>query len=241
MPTQDYTISHTGSVLGDDSVDRMQNQTSPQRETPVLAFECPDNFDSVQFVGRRDPTRFIPRTMQSATLTDDDASGALEEGERTIALAGTIQPITGEKDVADQPYPVVEAVNVTQGTEIDPETEITVDYAANEVVIDEGAVAAGDDVKVYPILADGTLKLYTTNALGQTEGPVYPWDFPLRRFHDMKQDKRGTEINLHGSATVETFEEIEVHIDSPQALVWEDADYPGAYVSEFEQDVAITF
>lgn len=241
MPTQNYTISHTGSVLGDDAVTRAENQTSPQRETPVLSFECPDNFDSIQYVGRRDATRFIPRTMQSATVADDDNSGTLEDGELTISLDATIQPVTGETAIDEQPYPVVEAVNVTQGTELDPETDLDVDYAANTVTIHSDVVADGDTVKVYPILADGTLKLYTANALGQTEGPVYPWDFPLRRFHDMKQDKRGTEINLHGSATVETFDEIEVHVDSPHPVVWEDADYPGAYVSEFEQDVAISF
>jgi hypothetical protein len=241
MPTQNYTISHTGSVLGDGQVTPAQNQVAPQRETTVVSFECPDNFDAIQYVGRRDATRFEPRTVESATITDDDASGDLEEGERTVALSAELQPITGETDVDEQPYPVVEAVNTTQGTTLDPETDLTIDYAANEVVVADSAVADGDTVKFYPVLTEGTIKFYTTNALGQTEGPVYPWDFPVRRFADMPQDKRGTELNLNGSVTVETFEEIEVRLDSPRQIVWEDADHPDAYVSKFEQDVSISF
>lgn len=239
MATQPYTISHTGSVLGDDAVDAQQNQTSPQRETPVLTFECPDNFDKIDYVGRRDPTRFIPRTVESFTIGDDDGDAALQTDERTVDVSAELQPITGETEMAEQPYPVVEAVNVTQGVEIDT-ADLTVDYAANTVEIADSAVAIDDDVKVYPVVVEGTLKFYTANALGQTEGPVYKWDFPLRRFADMPQDKRGTEINLNGSATIETFDELQVHIDSPHAVTWTDADYPGAFVSSFEQDVTIS-
>jgi hypothetical protein len=33
MATQQYTIGHTGSVVGDSHVTRSQNQVAPQRET----------------------------------------------------------------------------------------------------------------------------------------------------------------------------------------------------------------
>lgn len=240
MPTQPYTISHTGTVVGADSIERAANQVNPQRETEVVSFECPKNYDAINYVGSRDPTRFKPRTMESFTVTDDDASGALEEGERTLDLTAEIQPINGEPDLTEQAYPTVRVVNATQGAEIDV-AGLTVDYAAGTVVVPEADVADGDTVKAYPIIVEGTLKFYGTNALGQTEGPVYPWDFPIRRFADMPQDKRGTEINLQGSLEIETFDVMEVRVDAPHEVVWTDADYPEAYVSEFEQDVTISF
>jgi hypothetical protein len=240
MPTEAYTISHTGSTVGSGNVTRDQNQVAPQRETEILAFECPDNYDSISYVGQRDATRFQPRSMEQATIQDADASGSLEEGERTVALSADLQPINGETAIDEQQYPVVEVVNVTQSTEIQPE-DFTVDYAANEVTISSDAVNDGDDVKVYPVVTEGELKFYGVNALGQQEGAVDSWGFPLRRFADMKQDKRGTEINIGGSIIWETFETFEVRLDSPRQLVWTDSDHPAAYVSTFEQDVQITF
>jgi hypothetical protein len=179
--------------------------------------------------------------MESADITDDDGNGALEDGERTVALSTDFIPVTGEPDVADADYPPVEAVNVTQGTTLDPVDDLTLDYAANEVTVAESAVADGDTVKFFPIITEGTLKFHAINALGQREGAVYPWGFPLYRWHDMPQDKRGTEITLAGRLAFDRNESMQVMIDSPRQVVWEDADHPDAYVSTFEQDVEITF
>lgn len=228
MPTEDYTISHTGTVLGTSSVTRAQNQVSPQRETPVLTLTCPDNFDSITAVFQRDPTRFIPRSVE--TFSGDGAT-------TTFSLTSNIQPVVGETEIADQPYPVAVAVVVGSGEQ----TIDSVDYAANSVTLASAPASGTDNVKIYPILTEGTLKFRGINALSQVVGPVYPWTFPLYRWHDMKQDKRGTEINLNGNVTWERNESLEVLIDSPRQLVWTDSDYPEAYVSTFEQDVEISF
>ena len=57
----------------------------------------------------------------------------------------------------------------------------------------------------------------------------------------MEQEKAGTEINLNGRVRWDRNETVEVMINSPHDVVWEDAQYPDAYVSAFEQDVEITF
>lgn len=244
MPTQEYTIGHTGSVLDPQNeggiVVLEQNQVNPQRQTPVISFTCPDNFDSISYVAQRDTTKMVLRALETATATDDDGSAALEEGERTFALSADLIPVTGEPKLDEQPYPVVQVVNTTQGTVLDS-TQFSVDYAANEVTVDDSAVAIDDSLKFFPVITEGTLKIRGVNSLNQPTGPIYPWGAPLYRWHDMPQDKRGTAINLNGSITWDRNEEMEVMIDSPHQVVWQDPDHPDAYVSTFEQDVEITF
>lgn len=223
---QSYTISHTGSVLGDDAVTRSQN--TADMSTQILSWECPRQFESIRYVGERDATRFIPRSVETVTGTAAD--------DTTVDLDTDIQPINGEPEVDEQDYPVAIAVNVTTGTEV----EVTeANYSANTVTL--GADAAdGDTVKVYPIIAEGTIKFEGINSLGQVEGPVYPWDFPIYRFHDMNQNRAGTEVNLHGSLTFDRHEKMRVLMNSPRQIVWQDEDYPrGDYVSTLEQDVTI--
>jgi hypothetical protein len=235
MPTdmvQSYTISHTGSVLQDNTgnslVSRFENQTAPQRETEILDFECPKKFEHVEYVGRRDATRFVPRAVESITgSTGDDT---------VVSLTNDIQPIAGETEIVDQDYPVAVAVNVDTGTQYDV---VDVDYAANEVTLGTDP-ADTETVKVYPIITEGTLKFQGVNQFDQVEGPVQEWTTPLYRFHDMKQNKRGTEVNLDGRIQWERYESMQVMVDSPRTVVWTDPDYPeGAYVSTFEQDVQI--
>jgi len=122
--TQRYTLSHTGSVLGDSLVTIEQNQVAPQRETSVIAFECPRKFDSIQYVGQRDSTRFVPRTVQvvNGTVNDDTQ----------VDLNVNVQPVAGEEALDDQDYPAVVAYNVTQGAEVDVES---VDYNADTVTL----------------------------------------------------------------------------------------------------------
>lgn len=237
---ENYTISHTGSTLGDDAVTLSTNQTDPQRETAIIGFECPRKFSALEMVTPQDDTRFVPRTMQTVDLTDDDGSGTLEEGELTIALNAPIQTVAGEDELDEQRYPAVVAVNVTQGAEIDA-ADLTIDYHRNEVVVAESAVAAGDTVKVYPILTEGSYKWHAVDGLGRDKGSLYPWGFPSYRFHDMEQDRSGREINMPGAPVRWSHHEVvELRLDSPHAIVWEDEDYPDAFVSTFEQDVTIT-
>jgi len=228
MPTQEYTISHTGTVLedaGEDAVWLYNNQISPQRETEIAEFRCPDNFDMISWVGNRDPVRFEPRTHEALSVS----SG-------TLSLSTDIQPVAGETELDEQPYPVVE---VFQGGSVVPIE--SVDYAANEVNIDTSGFSTGDDFHCFPIITDGTLKMRGENALNQHTGPLFPWGFPLYRFHDFRQDKRGSEINLNGGMSWERNETLQVLVDSGTEVVWEHTEHPEAYVTMLEIDCRITF
>ena len=226
---QESTVSHTGGVLGDQFVTLSQNQVSPQRESAVIAFECPRKFSQLSYVGQRDATRFVPRTMETVSGTADD--------DTVVSLEANIQPVAGEEDIEDQDYPVAVAYNVTQSTQYDI---VAVDYATDEITLGTDP-ADGDTVKVYPIMGDGDVQYRLTNQFGQDAGTVYPWATPLYRWHDFPQLKRGREINLRGSVTWEENETVEVLVDAPQQVVWTDPDYPeGQFVSTFEQDLEIT-
>lgn len=227
--TQRYTITHLGNVLGDDMVTLSQNQVSPQRESAIIEFECPRKFERIEFVGSRDPTRFVPRTMQSITGTAND--------DTVVDLNNDIQPVSGETDIDDQDYPVCVAYNVTQDTQVDI---VDVDYATNSVTLGSDP-ADGDTVKLYPIIADGSIQMEGVNQFNQVVGSVDNWPTPIYRFHDFKQAKRGTEVNLDGAADWSRYEKLRITLDSPTQLVWEDDHYPlGQYVSTIEQDVEIT-
>jgi len=227
--TQEYTLSHTGSTLGAGNVTTEANQTAPQRETAIITFECPRKFSEIEYVGQRDATRFVPRTTESITGSAGD--------DTVVDLQANIQPVAGEEALEDQDYPVVVAYNVTTGTQYEV---VDVDYATDQVTLGTDP-ADGDEVKLWPIMGDGDVQFRLVNQFGQEEGRVYPWATPLYRWHDFPQLKRGREINLHGSVTWEENETVEVLLDAPQAITWEDADYPeGQFVSTFEQDVEIT-
>jgi len=227
MPTQDYTVGHTGTVLedaGESAVWLYQNQVNPRRETEIAEFRCPSNFDQISWVGERDPVRFEPRTYEDKA---PDANGV-------ISVDAELLPVAGETAVKDQPYPVVEVYNAGI-----PATVESVDYAANTVTVDSGL--SGTNLDVFPIVAEGTFKMRGKNALDQATGPVFPWGHPIYRWHDFKQDKRGTEVNLSGGITWMRDETLQVMVDSPTQVVWEHADYPDAYVSTLELDCRITF
>lgn len=226
---QEYTITHTGSVLGDSEVTLAANQVSPQRETAVISFECPRKFERIEYAGQRDSTRWIPRTTETLSGTAND--------DTVVDIEANIQPIAGEEKLDEQDYPVCVAYNVTQGVEVDI---VDADYAANTVTLGTDP-ADGDSVKLFPIMGDGDVQFRLVNQFNQEEGRVYPWSTPLYRWHDFPQLKRGREINLHGGVTWEENEVVEVLLDAPQAITWQDPDYPGGeYVSTFEQDVEIT-
>lgn len=223
---QTRTISHTGSELGADMVTLTGNQTDPQRESAVAAFECPRKFESLEYVGRRHYTKAELRTVEEVT----------SDGSATVTLDTNLRPIAGEEDLDDQPFPTVVAYNVTQDTEAEVES---VDYAANEVTL-ASAPATDDAVKFYPVVNEGSLKIQGVNQFGQVEGPADRWTVPLYRFSDFNQDQRGREINLQGRIKWSRYESIEFVVDSPREIVWEDDHYPnGSFVSHLEQRVDI--
>jgi hypothetical protein len=226
--SQSYTVSHTGSVLGEEYISRSSNQTNPQRPSAVFSMKCPKKFESIEYVGRRDATRFVPRTTE--TYSGDGAA-------TTFDLAADIQPVAGEEKLADQDYPVVVAYDSDAGQQL---SVASVDYAANSVTFESAPNNAADNVKIWPIISEGDVQYRGLNQFGQVEGHVYNWPTPVYRWHDFEQLKQGREINLHGSVTWGRYETVEVLLDSPRSLTWEDADYPeGEYVSTFEQDVTI--
>lgn len=222
---QTRTISHTGSELGAEYVSLLSNQISPQRESAVISFEVPRKYESLTFDGEAHSTKFVPRTMESV---DSD-------GTTTVPVSSKIQPVAGEEDVEDQVYPVAVVVDTTAGAQIDV---VSADYAANTVEL-ESAPASGNVLKVYPILAEGTVKMQGVNQFGQVEGAVNKWSLPIYRFHDFNQDEAGFEINLQGRVNWGRNETLEILVDSPHQVVWEDADYPDAFVSTLEQRVNI--
>lgn len=225
--TQNRVISHTGSELGDDKVTLSQNTVDSL--TPVVSWECPKEYEQIEFVGQRDSTRFVPRTMQTITGTAND--------DTVVALDNDIQPVAGETELSEQDYPAVVAYNVTQGAEVDI---ASVNYASDEATLATDP-ADGDEVKLYPILNEGEIRFHGINQFGQDEGTLYPWSTPLYRFHDFQQDKAGREINLRGRVSWSRYESVEVRINSPHQIVWEDPDYPlGGYVSSIDQDVRVT-
>ena len=226
--TQENTLSHTASTFGADAVDLIENQTNPQDKSPVISFTGPKEYERTEYVGRRHPTKFVPRTVE-----EFEAAG------NEFDLEGRIQPVAGERRLSDQDYPAVEVMNVTQDMEIDLD-DIEVSYSTGTVTIPDDQVADGDTVKVYPIVTEGTAQFVGINQFDQQEGPTDKWETPLYRWHDMEQGKRGTEVNLQGRIKFGRNESMELHVDSPRTIVWEEADYPGAYVSSFEQKVEIT-
>ena len=225
---QERTISHTGSVLGADKVTTSQNQISPQLETPIIGFECPKKFEMIEWVGQRDAIRAELRYMETF-----DGDGA----ETDFTLTGDVMPVAGEKAIADQPFPAVVAYDTDAGAEVAVDS---INYATNEVTLASAPNSATDNVKLYPVLCEGTIKIRGINQFDQVEGYAYQWSTPVYRFVDFNQLQRGREVNLHGSASWGRYEEIEFVVDSPRQIEWDESDYPqGAYSSTFEVDVMI--
>lgn len=224
--TQENTLSHTGQTFGSENVTLSQNQSDGKAS--VVEFTTPREYEKTEYVGKRHATRFVPRCME--TVDSAAADGVL-------SLDARIQPVAGEPDIEDQDYPAVVAYNTTQGKE----AEITdLDYAQNTVTLADSDYAENDTVKLYPIITEGAVQYEGINQFDQLEGPAFKWQTPVYRFHDMEQDKRGTEVNLDGSVTFSRHETLRFTLESPRTLVWEDADYPGSYVSTFQQKVDIT-
>ncbi|EFW90459.1 hypothetical protein ZOD2009_19123 [Haladaptatus paucihalophilus DX253] len=222
------SISHTGTTYGAEHVTLGQNQ--PDKMSTVCTWEHSRQYEGTEMVGKRDATRFVPRTRQKLTGTAAD--------DTVVVLDSDIMPVAGKHDLDKQDYPAVIAMNATTDTEIAIDA---IDYGTNEVTLADDP-ADGDEVYLYPILAEGSVQFRARNSIGQVEGAVYKWPIPIYRFHDFPQLARGTEINLHGSVTFEEHDELEFRIDSPHQLWWEDNYFPqGQYISSLEQQVELTY
>jgi len=211
---------------GNTNVDTQQNTTGqPSR---VIAWTCPQNFDQIEWVGRRDPVRFRPRTLETITGTAGD--------DTVVGLNANIVPVAGEEAISEQPYPVVRAVNVASGNELDIDD---VDYAANEVTLASDP-ADGEDVKLYPILAEGQLRVQGYDQFDHQVGVAERWETPLETWHSMDQRDPDTEVHLGGQVRWGPAEVLSLEIDAPYQIVWTDGDYPDAFVSEISFDVQVS-
>jgi len=214
------TITHRGRELrhnGEEFVKRLQNQTDVL--SSVLAFQCPDKFRQMTWIGRRHPVRFIPRTVESLTGSAGD--------DTTVQIDSNLIPIAGEYDLADQRYPVIEAFNVTQDARIDIED---VDYAGNKVTLASDP-ADGDDVRLFPILSEGGLVFKGFDQFGNQVGVTERWKTPLETWHSLDQLDPDTKVHIGGEAQFSEAETLAVQIDAPYQIVWEDPVYPDTYVS----------
>lgn len=220
------TISHHGRELGEDNVVLQEN--TPETNSPILKWQLPRKFTELNYSSGRHETKFEPRTVQEFTGTTND--------DTEVALDTHIQPIAGEAEVDDQPYPAVVAYNATKEEEVGISD---VDYYTNTVHLTEDP-DDGDEVKLYPILAEGILQYRGFNRFDHDVAPVDKWGVPMHVFHDYRQKKQDNLIHLTGGITIEEQEQIAVMLHSEHKLVWEDEDYPrGQYVSKLFQPVDI--
>jgi len=222
------SLSHTFNEVGDSNGNLSQNAAGSN--SPVLEWTCPRKYERIRYAGGRHKTKFVPRYNQQV--------GSAAGGEEDINLSSIIQPIVGETDRDDQPYPPVVAYNVTQSSEITDDLEI--DYAQNVVTLPSGT-AAGDTVELFPILVEGTIQYRGLDQFGHEIAPLDEWSTQIHVFHDFDQNQNNTEIHLIGAVEWTESETVALYMDAPEQLVWEHSDYPrGNYVSQIEQRVDVT-
>jgi hypothetical protein len=220
------TFNHRGTEVGSANVDLEQNTVN--QNGPILTWTMPRKYTRVVFAGGKHFTKAELRTMETLTGTANDDS--------VVSLNTNIVPISGEEQLDEQPFPVVEAYNVTSDTEYDI---VDVDYIANEVTLGTDP-ADGDDVKLWPVMSEGVVQYRGYDAFGHQVGPLDEWGVPAHVFADFDQEKNQTQIHMVGAAEFETDEELAMFLDAPRQLVWEDADYPyGEYVSTVEQRIDV--
>jgi len=214
------TITHRGQELehnGVQNVVRSQNQVDTLSN--ILEFTCPEKFRRMAWIGRRHPVRFVPRTVESFTGSAND--------DTAVQIDANLIPIAGEYDLEDQRYPVIEAFNVTQDTQIDIES---IDYAGNQVTLASDP-ADGDDVRLFPILSEGSMVFKGFDQFGNQVGVTERWKTPLETWHSLDQLDPDTKVHLGGEAIFTESETLAAQIESPRQIVWQDPVYPDAFVS----------
>lgn len=220
------SITHTGSDVGADNVTLTSN--TPDREDPVIEWECPRKYDLMTYQGGRHLTKFVPRCKESITGSGDD--------DTEVELDANIVPVAGETDSDDWPYPPVVAYNVTQGERIDLDD---IHYGSNTVTLASDP-NDGDDVALFPVMADGVVKYVGHDQFGNRVGSLDTYGIPLHVFHDFEHDRNETQIHLTGAVSWEEAESLALYVDSPDQIVWADDDYPlGSYASTIEQRVDV--
>lgn len=218
------TLAHTGADVGDSNVSRLTNTTGSL--TPILKWTVPKKYRQLVYAGGKHVTKAELRTREDFP----SHSGT------TLSISALLQPIAGEPQLDEQPYPTVVVANTTTGNEL---TVDSIDYAANEITL--ATDPSGDDVAVWTAISEGTIKYVAENQFDQQVGPLDKFGVPLHVFNDFKQDRNQTQIHLIGSAQFRREEKLVAVVDSPQEVKWEDSDYPrGQYASRYEQEVDVS-
>lgn len=225
------TLTQRGTEVGADNVELLQN--APNRMDPVIQWTGPRKFRRIEYAAGVHPTRFVPRTLETAT-----SDGAATE----FALATNVLPIAGKAAVNDQEWPAVVAMNTDTGNQL---TIADIEYGSNTVTLDAAPPAppAGvtDNLKFYPVIGDGTVQYRGIDQFNHEVGSLDNWGTPIQDFSDHDQMKQDSMIHLVGSLTFRENETVGLFVNSPQQIVWQDPDYPeGDYVSLIEQKVDVS-
>jgi hypothetical protein len=222
------SISHTGQEIGDDNVERTQN--TPDLNSPILKWTCPRKYQVMKYAGGRHKTKFVPRYRQELA----NAAG----GEEDVALNDIMQPIVGQTDRDEQPYPPVVAYNDTQGMEIT--NDLVVNYTDDSVTLPSGT-SQNDTIYFWPILVSGTIQYRGIDQFGHEVAPLDEWSTKLSVFHDFDQQQNNTQIHLIGAMQWSESETLAVFVNAPEEIVWEDADYPrDQYATRLTQYVSVS-
>lgn len=224
------TLTHAGAEVGADNVERTVNV--PNQNTPILSWTGPRKFSQIEYAAGAHSTKANLRSLETFADTD------LANGD-TATLATNIAPVDGEEAVEDQPFPVVVAV-VVDDTNAATEANVTsINYAKNEVTVD-ATVGTTDTLKLYPLIADGTIRYQGHDQFDHRLGSLDEWGTPLHVFGDHDQRKADSTIHLVGRASFRENERLAVYVDAPVEVCWEDEHYPDRFVSTYQQRVDIS-
>lgn len=220
------SLTHRGSELGSSHVTLSQNATG--REDSIIEWECPRKYDLITYAAGRHNSKFVPRGMETQS---GDGSAT------TFSLTANIAPPSGETTIDDMPYDPVVAYDTDAGAEIAVDSY---DFNANSVTLASAPNNATDNVKLYYVMTEGTLKFIGHDQFGHRIAALDEWGIPLRVFNDFDQAKNMTKVHMTGAISWEEAESLVLYLDGPRQIVWEDADYPrGSYVSSIEQRVDV--
>lgn len=221
------TLSHRGSEVGSENVALSQN--SPDTYTEVISWECPRKFEVIDYAGGIHPTYAELRYLE--TFSGDGTT-------TTFALTGDVIAVAGEELLEDQPFDSIVAYDTAGGAEL---TVDSINYAADEVTFTSAPATGTDNVKIWPVLAEGTAKYVGIDQFNHEIGSLDDWGTAIHTFADHDQLKSTSTIHLTGRASWSENETLALHVDSPRQVVWTDADFPrGEYVSQFRQKVDVS-
>lgn len=215
-------INQAGNTLNSGNVSLSQNRIGERDR--IVRFELPRKFERLALDTEMHETKFVPRGMEEYVVNGT-----------TQQLDADLQPINGEVALDDQPYHSVVVYNVTDGSEITP---ASIDYATDTVELPSDP--AGDTIKFYPVLTQGNIFYRVVDAFDTPVSTLDRFGTAIRVFSQLELNNKRTRPHLEGSAVIVGNEKLELMMDSPQKVVWQDADYPrGEYVSTLSQRVIV--